>query len=32
MERMLEEGTCCSAGEIGEGECITRSFVNRLLR
>lgn len=31
-KRMLEEGTCRSAGEIAEAEGITRSFVNRLLR
>ena len=31
-KRMLEEGTCRSAGEIAEAERITRSFVNRLLR
>ena len=31
-KRMLEEGTGRSAAEIAEAECITRSFVNRLLR
>ena len=29
---MLEDGTYRSAAEIAEAECITRSFVNRLLR
>ena len=30
--RLLEEGRFRSAGEIGEAEGVTRSFVNRLLR
>ena len=29
---MLEEGRYRSAGELAEAECVTRSFVNRLLR
>ena len=31
-KRLLEEGRFRSAGEIGEAEGVTRSFVNRLLR
>ena len=31
-KRLVDEGTCRSAGEIAEAEGVTRSFVSRLLR
>src|SRR5512144_1566960 len=31
-KRMLDGGSCRSAGELAEAEGVTRSFVNRLLR